>query len=608
MKLNFDRIPDELKTGTLRLQTLLKFEVCSSGIPMEIQTADKICVSLKDGKGRITYTQKGNFFRALGLFCEHARGGEDFCVEETPPFETVGTMLNVTSGPFTVDALKKMMDYFAVMGYNMIMMYTEDTYDVKTRPYFGYMAGKYTEEEIREADDYAFDYGIEMIPCIQTLGHMGNYLKWPAAESVKDTAAVLLADSEETYTFLDEIISAASRPYRSKRIHLGMDEAWDLGRGAYISKHGYKAPFDIFVRHLNRVVDITNKYGLVPMIWSDMIFRINHPNNEYYKKEIVIPDEIKAQIPKEVEMVYWHYGEEPGCDDYMIEKHMDLGNHIMFAGGIWSWTGHVPENNYAFEATKIALDACKKYGIKEMMTTVWSNSTDIYLCLLGLSFTAEMAYTGATDTDTLARRFYACTEGDYKAFFSMSEYHNIFDDGRTYDNYHNRFMGMRLFWQDILEGIHDKLVYDQPMSEHYKKYGEIMAQYDGVWKEHYTYVQKIFECLYVKTYIAERLKPAYDSGNKALLQEIAEEWLPTLKDKIHQVYKCHKKLWHQVSKPFYFGTFEYRYAGLEFRTESAIETLKAYLSGEISEILELKEPRLDYPKTGFPKMHQVGMY
>lgn len=81
------------------------------------------------------------------------------------------------------------------------MVYTEDTYEVKAYPYFGYMRGRYTEEELKECDQYAAELGIEMIPCIQTLAHLTEALKWNYAIDIRDTADILLAGSEATYTF-----------------------------------------------------------------------------------------------------------------------------------------------------------------------------------------------------------------------------------------------------------------------------------------------------------------------------------------------------------------------------------------------------------------------
>ena len=36
------------------------------------------------------------------------------------------------------------------------MLYTEDTYEVDNEPYFGYMRGRYSADELRELDDYAY--------------------------------------------------------------------------------------------------------------------------------------------------------------------------------------------------------------------------------------------------------------------------------------------------------------------------------------------------------------------------------------------------------------------------------------------------------------------
>lgn len=47
----------------------------------------------------------------------------------------------------------------------------------------------------------------------------------------KDTRGALLLKSEKTYELLENMIQSVSSPLRSKRIHIGMDEAEELGRG-----------------------------------------------------------------------------------------------------------------------------------------------------------------------------------------------------------------------------------------------------------------------------------------------------------------------------------------------------------------------------------------
>lgn len=51
----------------------------------------------------------------------------------------------------TVGKLKDFITILAKFGYDSVQLYTEDTYEIDGEPYFGYMRGRYTQEEIRTA-------------------------------------------------------------------------------------------------------------------------------------------------------------------------------------------------------------------------------------------------------------------------------------------------------------------------------------------------------------------------------------------------------------------------------------------------------------------------
>ena len=70
-----------------------------------------------------------------------------------------------------------------------------------------------SEEEIRECDAYAALFGVEMIPCIQTLAHLRTALRWPAMEQYRDNMDILLAEEEKTYELIDAMLAAVSRMY-----------------------------------------------------------------------------------------------------------------------------------------------------------------------------------------------------------------------------------------------------------------------------------------------------------------------------------------------------------------------------------------------------------
>ncbi len=602
IKLNFktDKTFDE---GINRLASVLCYER-GEGVEVYAESSDRIGVAAKDGKATIYYRDKVQFFRGLGVLVNNLKSSESFELYDDPFFSTVGTMLDTSRCAVPkLSTLYTLLDYLAVMGYNLAMLYTEDTIKLENRAYFGYMRGAYTVEELRALDDYAYEYGIELIPCLECYGHMGRYLFWPEAAPIKDTETVLLAREEKTFEFVEELIKTASSAFRSKRIHIGMDEAWDMGRGKFLDKHGYVPPFDICNEYMDRLIQITNKYGLRPMMWSDFYFRVaNKIDDNYYRKETEIPDDVKAKIPKEVDLVFWHYGEMHECDDYMLEKHKRLDRNVIFAGGLWSWIGHFPEHNYALESTRFSMNACRNNDVREAIMTIWTNDNaecDLFANLYGLSFFAEIAYDNAASDEKLARRFEESTGGDAEGFYNMSLYHNKFE-GKKYPRYNERFLGKPLFWQDIMEGLYDTHLFNEAMSGHYGDAKKKMQKASGGrWEYLYRFAELVFEYLEKKTYIAENLVPAYKSGDKAMLERMARELLPSLKETAQKVHKAHKKMWYEHNNIIGWPNMDIRYAGVAARCDSASELLLDYLEGRIDSLTELEEKRLDKGLSGF---------
>ena len=305
----------------------------------------------------VTWAEPVQVYRALSLLRQH--WAEDaFCIEETPCFETAGMMFDVSrNAVLQPDTLRFFLRKMAMMGLNLGMMYTEDTYEVPGQPYFGYQRGRYSADELRALDDYADMLGIELCPCIQTLGHLNRALHWPALAHLKDNEEVLLADDAQTYAFLEELIAAAAAPYRSKRIHIGMDEAHGIGLGAHLRRHGYEDPHTIIRRHLSRVLEITRRHGLSAMMWSDMYFRPDSPTDGYYDSGMPSAEAVAA-VPPDVTLVYWDYYHETE-QEYtdMLQKHAALPAPTVFAGGIWTWCGPAPDYAKTLAAAVPALTA-----------------------------------------------------------------------------------------------------------------------------------------------------------------------------------------------------------------------------------------------------------
>ncbi len=609
MKLEF-RVPEEFFAGISRLLPLLGAQE-GEGICVRAERSDRVGVTLAKSEAVIYYQKKHHFFRELSVLLTEAKDKDSFEWWEDGHFETVSAMIDASRcGVPTVKSVEKLLDRLALMGYGMMMLYTEDVLTLPNRPYFGYMRGRYTPKELRAIDDYANDYGIEVIPCLECYGHMEKYLIWKEASPIRDTARVLLAREEKTFEFLDELIGSVSSCFRSRRIHIGMDEAWDMGRGKFMDKHGYVPAFEIFCEYMERLVTITDKYGLRPMMWSDMYFRVSHPQHKYSCEETVIPPEVAQRIPEQVELVYWHYGEKYGCDDYMLKKHKALHRPVIFAGGLWSWIGHFPEHHYTMDCVEKSLLACRANDVREAMITVWSNDNaecDLFANLFGLSYFAELCYDQSPAEAKLRRRFEGVCGGSWDAFLLMSDYHNK-DLAAGYEDYSHRFLGKPLFWQDVMEGLYDSHLEGRPMSPHYAEATRRMAVYaetEGEWQELYAFGAKVFDYLGVKTLIAENLVSAYQRRDRATLSEIAEILLPALKEAVIRVHEAHKALWFDRNKIMGWANLDVRYAGVAARCDTAKMLIERYLAGELDFLEELEEPRLSKPLDGF--VHYSGI-
>ena len=119
-------------------------------------------ISEKDGRYLIRYRRKTDLFRGLSVLGDKIKKSEkDFTFGEENNFEYCGIMADVSrNAVLKVETVKDIIRYMAKMGLNQLMLYTEDTYKLENYPYFGYMRGAYTKDEIKEIVAYGNKFGV----------------------------------------------------------------------------------------------------------------------------------------------------------------------------------------------------------------------------------------------------------------------------------------------------------------------------------------------------------------------------------------------------------------------------------------------------------------
>lgn len=553
----------------------------------------------RDGSYFIRYCRKNDCFRGMAVLADKIRKNEKtFVFSETNRFERCGVMIDVSrNAVLKVETVKDVIRRMAKMGLNELMLYTEDTYKLENYPYFGYMRGAYTKDELREIASYGDTFGIEVVPCIQTLAHLKKALQWSYAGDLRDTEDILLADEEKTYAFIEEMIKTARECYQTDRIHIGMDEAARLGNGVYKKKHGETDQMDIFTKHLARVAGIAGKYGFKPMMWSDMFFRMYSPEGEYYTYEARFPDDLSERLPPNISMVYWdYYYGNPKVIDAMLAEHRALKREIIFAGGIWTWGGLSVNYAKTFYTARTQLSCCIDHGIRHVFAAMWGDDggeNSIYTALLGMQLYAEYNYAENPDDNQIATMFKVCTGYDADAFKALSL------DSFPEEESRLAMASKQVFYNDVLLGLFDKnfRLYDYRV--HFAK---ALEKLEGTGKQGdleylFDYGRLLAKILAAKSDMGIRLTDAYVGHDRKKLAALTEE-LAVLESDCEKLHETAAEIWYRNNKPFGFEVFEMRLAGVKARVKRARARVKAYLNGETPTLPELEEERLYYARSG----------
>ena len=476
------------------------------------------------------------------------------------------------------------------LGYNMIQLYTEDTYEIPEEPYFGYLRGRYTQAELKDIVNYCNGIGVEVIPNIQTLAHLKQIFKWHEYVNINDTGDIMLVGEERTYTLIENMFRSLRESFTTDYIHIGMDEAHMLGLGAYKYKHGIRNRFDIIYEHLKRVLEIAKKYNFKPIMWSDMFFRLANNDRYYTNDPDVITDEVVAACPEGVELVYWdYYSTDKTHYDNMITAHKKFGRDTWFAGGAWTWKGLVPDNKFTIDSMTPAMKSCKEGGVENIFLTMWGDDGKecSFYALLPSLYTVRRLYDGEEDIEKIKGEFKEITGFDYDDI-------KAFDMGIEVGEEKQKSPTKFMLYTDPFFGFIDPISKENAPEVYARLRDKFLPLADkgelGYLFAHYA---ALCDLLTVKHSLGIRTRAAYEKGDKAAIKAIAEDYT-VCAEKAKVFLKKFRTLWYTENKPNGFEIQEYRLGGLICRLEALKERLLDYANGKIESLPELEEKILEY--------------
>ena len=504
----------------------------------------------------------------------------------------LGTMLDCSRNAVpTVKSLEKWIDVTSKMGYNTLLLYMEDTYELENHPYFGYMRGRYTQSELRRVNDYAVSKGVELIPCIQTLAHLQSIERWPEYWGHFDCEDILCVGDEKNYELIDRMFSTISKCFTSKTIHIGMDEAHMLGKGRYYDKNGDVNGLDIMLYHLQRICEIGRKYGFSFLLWSDMFFKLASADNQY-TAGAKFRAEITKQIPENVELVYWdYYTQEKMQYDAMFEAHERIKKGTWFAGGALSWAGFAPHNAYSMQTVRTALESCLENQIQDVFFTLWGDygGECSKFSLLPTLFYASEIIRGNTDEVGIWENFQNQFGVSFEDFL-------LLDLPGTPNDMAGEICNAEkyMLYNDCFTGIMDAQIQGGE-GDRFARCAQKLANLEKLPEWGYLFATQKHLChvLALKAELGVRTRKAYGARDRGTILELLEDYR-NVAARLKQFHAVYRRQWLEENKPHGFDVQDIRLGGLVARVESCAERLRQFADGTIDRIEELEEEQLNY--------------
>jgi glycosyl hydrolase family 20, catalytic domain protein len=607
LKLNLSDLGEKTTLAVAELRKSYPLRISEDGIPVTFKKvkSSEISATFRNGVCEIEADSAPHFYFALSMLLLKSQAIEDskiytrrdmqrlleFRMEHA--FEKNGLMLDLSRNAVAhIDMLKQFIREMAFMGHSWFMLYMEDVYEVEGEPYFGALRGRYSIQDLQEVDRYAQLFGVQLVPCIQTLAHMDQYFMWETIEyKYKDIDNIFNVGNAEVRTLLTRMIASLRKAFSSDIIHIGMDEAHNLGRGRYLDENGLKKRGDIMQDHLAFMKTLCTTYGFKPIVWDDMFFG-RYSNNK---------EDVEPVIPNQVGLMYWDY--YSGLAKH-YQNHLQVCRTLtkkpMFAGGAWRWTGYIPHHKKTLETTLAAIEACRKERVKEVIVTSWGDDgseAPLYTCMFGLVLYAYLDCHVEYREEEFAQYLKLYTGMGFNEWMRQGE-PDLFEGttGNNYDITPSKY----LLYQDPLGS---KFLYyirtlttdmDAVYAKLEQAFIEDAAHTDNPLQRSIAqFYALMMKTLYYKWRLPLDIWEAYKKTDKKALQALVENKLKPLKAALTETAKARRQVWTEECRAFGSEVLDHRFGAMLMRLEVTQEILTDYIQGKIRQIDELEEERLD---------------
>ena len=266
--------PRHVELGTRRVPREIASERIDEALPVqgyELRIGDDgVAVTAADEAGR--FYAHATIEQLARLHDGQLPAG---VVRDHPDLLIRGVMLDVSRDKVpTMDTVRALIDRLASWKVNQFQLYSEHTFAYRDHPDVHGAASPFSAEEIRDLDAYCRERHVELVPNQNCLGHMNRWLlhdRYRALALTPDgfvdewniarRAMTLDPSNPGSLALVRELLAELLPLFSSRRVHVGLDEAWELPR----SRIG---EFMDWVTTLRALPELD---GREMLMWGDML-------------------------------------------------------------------------------------------------------------------------------------------------------------------------------------------------------------------------------------------------------------------------------------------------------------------------------------------------
>jgi hypothetical protein len=266
----------------------------------------------------------------------------------------------------TLETLRRIVDVIASFKLNMLQLYMENTFAFRSHPQIGAGWGALTPEEVVALDAYCRVRYVELVPCIQSLGHHRRLLSLPDyAHLSYSPENWTLAPGEETWQLLGELFDDLLPCFTSRYVNVCCDEPYDLTHAETAGDATVGLPtrnadtpgMQLYLRHVQKLHDMLRTRGRTMMVWDDVFQRA---------------PELLAEMPADVLFLPWCYA--PQREYPQVETIHNAGRQSMVCPGTSSWNTLWARNDAARTNIRGFVRAGLAAGSIGVLTTDWGDN------------------------------------------------------------------------------------------------------------------------------------------------------------------------------------------------------------------------------------------